>query len=697
MTSHLRPGAAAALRTPSPGPFVFQPESLILPDGPVGEEEAELLEELVHPHRGVPDADADDFLQEQRRKNLPWWKTPSPWWLLLIVPFTAIATSATLAPRIEVYTLLACSVHKPDTFRHEHPPLGGFLHFPDISPVIPPRIPISVPPLNHELTYAPPAFSLQNDTRDPKAPGSCASDPVVQAAVAKLTTAISTATGLLSCLTTAWWGSFSDRHGRTLLLGISVIGLLITDSNFIFVSRNFRNLPGGYWFLVVGPLIEGSLGGLSSSSAAIHAYVADTTTEATRSRMFSLYLGLLFTGMALGPTLGGLLIRFTGSLLSVFYAALFVHLIYASTVWLLLPESLLKSQMQQSKMKYREELLDTARDRELNPAVGLLVRFKRLFAFLSPLTVFLPELKALRPGDNPLKQKRRDSNLTILAAVYGLAVSVMGSYNYKFQFAASTFGWTSETLGYWLTLVGATRAIFLTLILPVIIKVFNSAHEKPNAPAEPVVGEEQPLLPPTRKDAAATASRGFATPLSKEHHSLPFDLGLARASLFIDVVSYTLLAMAPTALFFTVASMLGAMGAGLNPAIQSVALAMYRQRGGTESGRLFGALSVVQALSSQILGPAMYGLVYMKTVATFPRAIFIMSAATVVVSFVLLTFVRLPKSTRSSPLESVSDDAEDEETRVGSERGASVLVGSSDDEFCAGRRSEPSTSSSSTR
>jgi len=54
--------------------------------------------------------------------------------------------------------------------------------------------------------------------------------------------------------------------------------------------------------------------------------------------------------------------------------------------------------------------------------------------------------------------------------------------------------------------------------------------------------------------------------------------------------------LAPTPLSFTVFGMLSAMGAGFSPAVQSVTLAMYSRKGGTEVGRLFGALSVVQAL-----------------------------------------------------------------------------------------------------
>jgi len=268
-------------------------------------------------------------------------------------------------------------------------------------------------------------------------------------------------------------------------------------------------------------------------------------------------------------------------------------------------------------------------------------------------------------------------------------VSIMGSYTFKFQFAASTFGWTSETLGYWLTLVGAARAVFLTLILPLIIKIFKPMPRTVEIPANAIVGEEQPLLP-TRPPTGTP-------PVARDVHSSSFDLGLAQGSLFIDVVSYTFLALMPTPLFFTVFSMLGAMGAGLNPAIQSVALAMYRRRGGTESGRLFGALSVVQALSSSILGPAMYGFVYMKTVATFPRAIFFLSMVTITISSMLMSFVRLPKDGQSgipgsdSNVLILSDDA-DEETRIGSERRENLLIDGQDDAK-SGKGAQPSSSS----
>ena len=143
----------------------------------------------------------------------------------------------------------------------------------------------------------------------------------------------------------------------------------------------------------------------------------------TRSRLFSLSSGLLFTGMAIGPTLGSLVIRFTGKPLSVFFAATAIHIVYTFFVWFILPESLSKKQMENTKSKYAVDLLETANEREQNPAVGLLVKLRRTFAFLSPLTIFMPEEQ--KDSLNPLKKSKTDWNLTLMALGYAFTVSLV--------------------------------------------------------------------------------------------------------------------------------------------------------------------------------------------------------------------------------------------------------------------------------
>ena len=125
----------------------------------------------------------------------------------------------------------------------------------------------------------------------------------------------------------------------------------------------------------------------------------------------------------------------------------------------------------------------------------------------------------------------------------------------------------------------------------------------PNVPAttsdvDLATGERQPLLPRSLLVESPPASRrpSDRKAFKKETHSITFDMTLARGSLLVDIVNYTFMALVPTLWAYSVCSLMGSFGTGFSPTIQSVALAMYMRKGGTESGRLFGALSVVQAL-----------------------------------------------------------------------------------------------------
>lgn len=178
--------------------------------------------------------------------------------LLIITPFTAMAASSTITPRIEIYTSLACSFLRPEYGESLQQPADilGFLHTNDC------RIPAVA--LHSSCVNFSDVFmidkSLQTNGADapPTRKQRCASDPVVQAAVAKLTTraykivfllvllhvhalcrqaaeeppissslcwmmrlsfrcmtdphfilVITMSMGILSCITTGWWGAVS--------------------------------------------------------------------------------------------------------------------------------------------------------------------------------------------------------------------------------------------------------------------------------------------------------------------------------------------------------------------------------------------------------------------------------------------------------------------------------------------------------
>jgi hypothetical protein len=149
----------------------------------------------------------------------------------------------TLAPRLEVYTQLACNnLYGHHKWNHTQHTTLNFSS--DIAANIP--LYASIDPLGPHLhpyslfpepgtTFVPNLNDLSvvddtDDTEDPRRIPSprCVSDPAVQASAARLQTIMITTMGLLSALTTGWWGHFSERHGRTRVLALSTLGLFLT-------------------------------------------------------------------------------------------------------------------------------------------------------------------------------------------------------------------------------------------------------------------------------------------------------------------------------------------------------------------------------------------------------------------------------------------------------------------------------------
>jgi len=221
----------------------------------------------------------------------------------------------------------------------------------------------------------------------------------------------------------------------------------------------------------------------------------------------------------------------------------------------------------------------------------------------------------------------------------------LGATQLKVQYAIATFGWQAEVLGYWMSSVGVTRAVHLLVILPLITKVF-----KPKALAISLpVQLNEPLLPP---NANTSSSPSSARTAAQVHAVARFDIRIAHVSLFIDALSYIVLALSEGPSLFVAGSLLLSFGGGFNPSAQS--LAMYLTDG-NENGKLFGALAVISTLGSQVVGPAVFGTMWINTVDVFPKAIFVATATGGVLAFGTMLFIRLPQPNGLSKMDLGSD------------------------------------------
>jgi len=157
------------------------------------------------------------------------WRKASPSWLIPIVLIVSMARGMSLAPRIQVYTEIAC--------RAVNGPSDG----------------------NSSLSLLP---ELLKD---------CSSS-AVQARASKIQAMVATIMAVLSAVTTGPWSQFGDANGRKIVLSISIFGAMSDDIIYILVTR-----PGSIFFryaeqiIAVGPFIEGFVGGISTFNGAVHA------------------------------------------------------------------------------------------------------------------------------------------------------------------------------------------------------------------------------------------------------------------------------------------------------------------------------------------------------------------------------------------------------------------------------------------
>ena len=121
--------------------------------------------------------------------------------------------------------------------------------------------------------------------------------------------------------------------------------------------------------------------------------------------------------------MGSVLVRLTGSLLSVFYIAAGVHFMHAFLLIAIIPESLSMRRMLQSRRLYAEqvEAANQAQGKR-----GAWAAFKKIFKFLSPLSL-LYQAPAV-PNGNPLRRPKKDWNLALVTISFGCMISVMVSF-----------------------------------------------------------------------------------------------------------------------------------------------------------------------------------------------------------------------------------------------------------------------------
>jgi len=463
----------------------------------------------------------------------------------------------------------------------------------------------------------------------------CLQDPAVQSGAARLQTIMTFTMGVLSALTTGWWGHFGELHGRTRVLAAATMGLFLTDLTFILVSTPHSIFAShGHKLLIISPIVEGMLGGWQTLQAGINAYVSDCTSDGSRAQIFSRFTGASFLGLSIGPAIGAFLIRHplfagpasssvhgpTQTVTSVFYVSAICSLINVLLALFVFPEPPKK------KVKAGQQLQVVPDEEAPTPTAGGKHGF--LAGFLGPFALLAPRKIEIAGGGT-----RKDWRLTLMALALLVYALSTGIFQLKYLYAEHMYGWGAEQLSYYISAMGAARTLYLLVLMPVIILTFKPKPPPGPATTNVVVTGKKP--PQTPAQIAA---------------EMKFDFSLLRASLLMDLLSHVLVSLSPpdsSAAMFTAFTSLSSFGAGVDPALHSLALCIMQANGEDNRGKLFGLFAMLRTVGQMIIGPLLFGIVYSSTVAQFPKAIFVAAGSFAFIAFVLLCIIRPDAGTKA--------------------------------------------------
>ncbi|KAH9930091.1 uncharacterized protein B0H18DRAFT_995187 [Fomitopsis serialis] len=532
------------------------------------------------------------------------WYRARPLWL---VPFsitrTIIQRGMTIGPRVEVFTQLSCNaIYGHHGYNHTSENTNAILS--TNYPHVPSSIESSAP--------APDGIHGDGDDDDEPDPRNlpskrCIHDPAVQKGAARLQTIMTFAAGVLSALTTGWWGHFGETRGRTKVLSAATLGLFLTDLTFILVST-----PHSVFATLM---------------AAVNAYISDCTSDGSRAHIFSRFLGISFFGFASAsgwrvlhsppirigtlpsPSAHGT----TQNVTTVFYVAALCSLVNLMLALFVFPEPT-------KRAKVAPEAQPLPGGEGLTPSSA--GKQGHIAGFLGPFKLLAP-----RTVQNSNGTSRKDWRITLIALALLVYALSTGIFQVKYLYAVHVYEWNAEQLSYYISAMGACRTTYLLVLMPVAIYFFKPKPKpSPQASAPTIVQGKKP--PQTPAQIAA---------------EMRFDFGLLRTSLVIDLMSHVLVSLSSpdsSSVAFTMFTSLSSFGAGVDPALQSLALCIMQANGEDNRGTLFGLFAMLRTIGQMIIGPLIFGLIYSETVATFPKAIFVAAGGFAFAAFICLSLIR---------------------------------------------------------
>ncbi|KAG0259457.1 hypothetical protein BG011_002621 [Mortierella polycephala] len=366
-------------------------------------------------------------------ENLPWYKRPSAIWLLPVFGFAYISLGMLSSSIYQFHASLLCREYLT---RH--------------------------PPVNSTMVAEVATFLSSTATALPLRPAPECQAPDIQAFTAKVLGMIEVLGGIAGTFSIGYYASLSDKHGRIKVMIVSVVNTFVTLAAIVIMGTWWDQI--GLPVMFVASMLNGLLGGIGLGSTMSLAYAADCTDPSRRSLVYSWLHAGMFMGLAIGPFLGGTIVRATGSILTIVYIDACISLISLLVLIFVMPESLPSKQAAHIQKLYEMALKPYKKDDPVasdksNGPVAWHSHMMRSLEFFKP------------NGQN--------TNMILLAAISFLQMlALKGTFSVIVLYTNRMFNWTEYEDGILFSLGSTVRLISLLVLLPILVHFYNKWARK---------------------------------------------------------------------------------------------------------------------------------------------------------------------------------------------------------------------------
>jgi MFS family permease len=405
----------------------------------------------------------------------------------------------------------------------------------------------------------------------------------VQKHVATFMLVMNLCTGLLSAYVAPRLGHLSDRYGRRRLLALASCGGLLGEAITILAAKFPQTVD--YRWLILGSVFDGMTGSFTAGNILSQSYTSDCTPPSKRAVAIGYIHACLFTGLALGQFLGGEIVKFTGSLISIFYVCIVAHFTFIVFVGFVIPDSLSKKKQLAARERHRKE----EEERKARPRSWFSsVRERNPFAALS----------VLWPTEQGTSTRLR-LNLVALATCDMIIMgSAMAVGQVVILYTEFIFDWHTPEASRFIAAVSMVRVIVLMGIFPFINYFFRI------------------------RPAAKRRRESGITLADKNSGADHLDIWILRTALISDIAGYVGYVFSRSPAPFIASAMVTAFG-GLGSATSQSVITKHVPQ--DRVGRVLGAVGMLQALV-RVIGPVVFNGLYAATVGSYPQAIFVACA-----------------------------------------------------------------------